>query len=153
MKCRFLPNLRVNCPCGRARSSFAWGGIGAMRERGEHPEVRVVRGYLAVFSGALFLVSAWMLEHAYQDARKFVPLQFADELSSRYYMMYVLFNRTIPLAIRRRIAVGTALWMVALAGFAAVAYLSGNPVIAVFLLMICGVGVANTAWQWRSARR
>ncbi|MEA2873728.1 MAG: hypothetical protein QOH67_3704 [Hyphomicrobiales bacterium] len=43
--------------------------------------------------------------------------------------------------------------MVAFAGFAAVAYLSGNPVMAVFLLLICGFGVANTVWQWRSARR
>jgi hypothetical protein len=124
-----------------------------MRERGEHPEFRVVMGYLAVFSGALVLVSVWMLQHAYEDARKYFPLQFADELSSRYYMLYVQFNRAIPLGIRRRIAVGTALWMVALAGFAAVAYLSDNPVIAVVLLLICGFAVANTVWQWRSARR
>ena len=124
-----------------------------MRERGEHPEVRVVMGYLAVFSGALVLVSGWMLQHAYEDARKYFPLQFADDLSSRYYMLYVQFNRAIPLGIRRRIAVGTALWMVALAGFAAVAYLSDNPVIAVVLLLICGFAVANTVWQWRSARR
>jgi len=124
-----------------------------MRERGEHPEVRVVMGYLAVFSGALVLVSVWMLQHAYEDARKYFPLQFADDLSSRYYMLYVQFNRAIPLGIRRRIAVGTALWMVALAGFAAVAYLSDNPVIAVVLLLICGFAVANTVWQWRSARR
>jgi len=124
-----------------------------MRERGEHPEVRVVMGYLAVFSGALVLVSVWMLQHAYEDARKYFPLQFADELSSRYYMLYVQFNRAIPLGIRRRIAVGTALWIVALAGFAAVAYLSDNPVIAVVLLLICGFAVANTVWQWRSARR
>jgi len=124
-----------------------------MRKRGEHPEFRVVMGYLAVFSGALVLVSAWMLQHAYEDARKYFPLQFADDLSSRYYMLYVQFNRAIPLGIRRRIAVGTALWMVALAGFAAVAYLSDNPVIAVVLLLICGFAVANTVWQWRSARR
>ena len=124
-----------------------------MRERGEHPEFRVVMGYLAVFSGALVLVSVWMLQHAYEDARKYFPLQFADDLSSRYYMLYVQFNRAIPLGIRRRIAVGTALWMVALAGFAAVAYLSDNPVIAVVLLLICGFAVANTVWQWRSARR
>ena len=110
-------------------------------------------GYLAVFSGALVLVSVWMLQHAYEDARKYFPLQFADELSSRYYMLYVQFNRAIPLGIRRRIAVGTALWIVALAGFAAVAYLSDNPVIAVVLLLICGFAVANTVWQWRSARR
>ena len=124
-----------------------------MRERGEHPEFRVVMGYLAVFSGALVLVSVWMLQHAYEDARKYFPLQFADDLSSRYYMLYVQFNRAIPLGIRRRIAVGTALWMVALAGFAAVAYLSDNPVIAVVLLLICGFAVANTVWQWRGARR
>ena len=124
-----------------------------MRERDEHLEVRIVTIYLAVFSGALVLVSVWMLQRAYEDARKYFPLQFADELSSRYYMLYVLFNRSIPLEIRRRIGVSSALASVAFAGFAAVAYLSGNPVIAVFLLLICGFGVANTVWQWRSARR
>ena len=109
--------------------------------------------YLAVFSGALLLVSAWMLERADADARKYFPLQFRDELSSRYYMLYVQFNRSIPLEIRRRIGVSSALALVAFAGFAAVAYLAGNPVIAVFLLLICGFGVANTVWQWRSAKR
>ena len=109
--------------------------------------------YLAVFSGALLLVSAWMLQRADADARKYFPLQFRDELSSRYYMLYVQFNRSIPLEIRRRIGISSALALVAFAGFAAVAYLSGNPVIAVFLLLICGFGVVNTVWQWRSARR
>jgi hypothetical protein len=110
-----------------------------------------VKGYLAVFSGALLLVSVWMLQRADGDARKYYPLQFRDELSSRYYMLYLLFNRSIPLEIRRRFAVSSALALVAFAGFAAVAYLSGNPVIAVMLLLICGFGVANIAWQWRSA--
>jgi hypothetical protein len=112
-----------------------------------------VTGYLAVFSGVLFLVSAWMLQRADADARKYYPLQFADDFSSRYYMMYVLFNRTIPWEIRRRFAVSAALSIVAVVGFAAVAWLSDNPVIAVLLLLICGFGVANTVWQWRSARR
>ena len=110
-------------------------------------------GFLAVFSGALLLVSAWMLQRADADARKHFPLQFRDDFSSRYYMLYVLFDRAIPLDIRRRIGVSSALSLVAFAGFAAVAYRSGNPVIAVFLLLICGFGVANVAWQWRSARR
>ena len=109
--------------------------------------------YLAVFSGALLLVSAWMLQRADADARKYVPLQFADDFSSRYCMLYVLFNRTMPLKIRRRFAVASALWLMAVVGFAAVAYLSDNPVVAVFLLLICGFAVANTVWQWRSARR
>jgi hypothetical protein len=113
----------------------------------------MVKIYLIVFSGALVLVSLWMLQRASMDARKYFPLQFADDFSSRYYMMYALFNRAIPLEIRRRFAVSTALWMVAVVGFAAVAYLSDIPVIAVFLLLICGFGVANTVWQWRSARR
>jgi hypothetical protein len=112
-----------------------------------------VKIYLAVFSGASLLVSEWMLQRADADARKYFPLQFADELSSRYYMLYVLFNRTIPVEIRRRFAVSSALSMVAFAGFAAVAYLSGNPVIAVLLLSICGFGGANVVWQWRGARR
>jgi hypothetical protein len=112
-----------------------------------------VKIYLAVFSGASLLVSEWMLQRADADARKYFPLQFADELSSRYYMLYVLFNRTIPVEIRRRFAVSSALSMVAFAGFAAVAYLSGNPVIAVLLLLICGFGGANVVWQWRGARR
>ena len=68
-------------------------------------------------------------------------------------MQYVLFNRAIPREIRRRLAVGSALFIVAFAGFAAVAGLSGNPVIAVALLLICGIAVANIAWQWHSARR
>lgn len=43
--------------------------------------------------------------------------------------------------------------MVALAGFAAVAYLADHPVIAVLLLLICGYAVANIVVQWRHARR
>jgi hypothetical protein len=117
------------------------------------PEVRSVKSFLAVFSGALLLVSVWMLQRVDADARKYFPLQFSDELSSRYYIIYLLFNRTIPLEIRRRFAVSSALSLVAFAGFAAVAYLSNNPVIAVLLLLICGFGVANVVWQWRSARR
>ena len=106
-----------------------------------------------MFSGALLLVSLWMLQRADADARKYFPLQFTDELSSRYYTLYVLFNRTIPLDIRRRFAVSSALSLVAVVGFAAVAYLSDNPVIAVFLLLICGFAVANTVWQWHSTMR
>jgi hypothetical protein len=113
----------------------------------------MVKIYLAVFSGALLLVSGWMLMRADADACKYFPLQFADELSSRYYVLYVLFNRTIPQEIRRRFAISSALAIVAFAGFAAVAYLSGNPVIAVLLLLICGFGVANAVWQWRNAKR
>ncbi len=112
-----------------------------------------MKGYLVVVSGASLLVSLWMHQRAHEDARKYFPLQFADDFASRYYMLYVLFNRAIPLEIRRRFAVASALWLVAVVGFAAVAYLSGNPVIAVFLLLICGFAVANTVWQWRSARR
>ena len=68
-------------------------------------------------------------------------------------MQYVLFDRTIPLEIRRRFAVSAGLSMVAFAGFAAVAYLSDNPVVAVLLLLICGYAVANTVVQWHEARR
>ena len=96
------------------------------------------------------LVSAWMFERAYQHARKYFPLQFADELSARYFMQDALFNPTIPWEIRRRVAVASALWMVA---FAAVAYLAGNPVIAVLLLLACGFVVANIVWQWLGARQ
>lgn len=113
--------------------------------------------YLVVVSGVLssvlVLVSAWIGERARQDARKYFPLEFTDELSSRYYMMYVQFNRSIPLKIRRRVGVSSALALVAFAGFAALAYLSDNAVIAVFLLLICGVGVANTVWQWWGQRK
>jgi len=115
--------------------------------------VKIFLIFLIVFGGGLLLVSAYMGARAELDARKYFPLQFTDELSSRYYMMYALSNRTIPLEIRRRCAVSSALAMVAFAGFAAVAYLSNNPVIAVLLLLICGYGVANVVWQWRSARR
>ena len=117
------------------------------------PEVRIVISFLVVFSGGLLLASACMLARADADARKYFPLQFTDELSSRYYMMCALFNRSIPLEIRRRVGVSSALAMVAFAGFAAVAYLSDNPVIAALLLLICGYGVANVVWQWRSSRR
>ena len=68
-------------------------------------------------------------------------------------MQDALFNPTIPWEIRRRVAVASALWMVAFAAFAAVAYLSGNPVIAVLLLLACGFVVANIVWQWRGARQ
>ena len=108
---------------------------------------------LVVFSAALFLVSAYLAVRADMEARKHFPLQFADELSSRYYMMYAMFNRSIPPGIRRRLAVSSALALGALAGFAAVAWLAGNPAIALMLLLVGGFGVANVVSQWRSARR
>lgn len=117
------------------------------------PEVRNVKTFLVVFSGTLLLVSVWIGVCAEKSARQYLPLQFTDELSSRYYMMYGLFNRSIPLEIRRRFGVSAALSMVALAGFAAVAYLADHPVIAVLLLLICGYAVANIVVQWRHARR
>jgi hypothetical protein len=131
----------------------SWGDYCRDRVARASPGVRIVKSLLVVFSGVLLLVSAWLGVGAEMRARKYFPLQFADELSSRYFMQYVLSNRTIPLEIRRRLAVSSALSMVAFAGFAAVAYLSNNPVIAVLLLLICGFGVANIVWQWRSARR
>ena len=109
--------------------------------------------FLVVFSGVLLLVSAWMTAYADADARKYFPLQFTDELPSRFYLQYVLFNRSIPLEIRRRVGVSSALAFVALAGFAAVAWLAGNPAIALMLLLVGGFGVANVVSQWRSARR
>jgi hypothetical protein len=116
-------------------------------------EVRVVISFLVVFSSALFLVSVYLGVRAGMEARKHFPLQFADELSSRYYMMYALFNRSIPAGIRRRLGVSSALALAALAGFAAVAWLSGNPALAVMLLVICGFSAGNILVQWRSARR
>jgi len=112
-----------------------------------------VKSFLVVSSGALLLVSVWVRVRAEMNARRYFPPSFADELSSRYFMQYVLFDRTIPLEIRRRFAVSSALSMVAFAGFAAVAYLSDNPVIALLLLLICGFAVANIVVQWRRARR
>ena len=109
--------------------------------------------FLVVFSAVSFLVSAWMLARAAVDARKHFPLQFSDELSSRYYMQNVQFNRSIPLEIRRRVGVSSALSLVAFVGCAGVAYLAGNPVIALLLLLVCGFGVAHVVLQWRRARR
>src|SRR4051812_44717059 len=94
----------------------AWHAERSVRAARENPELGSVKSYLAVFSGALLLVSLWMLQRAHMDARKYVPLQFADDFSSRYYMLYVLFNRTMPLEIRRRFAVASALWLVARRG-------------------------------------
>jgi hypothetical protein len=116
-------------------------------------EIRIVMSSLIVFSGALLLVSAWIGVRAEMSARRYFPLQFTDDLSSRYYMMYALFNRSVPLEIRRRVGVSSALSMVAFAGFAGVAYLADNSVIAVLLLLICGAGVANVVLQWRRACR
>jgi hypothetical protein len=112
-----------------------------------------VKSCVALFGGTLLLVSAWMFERAYQHARKYFPLQFADELSARYFMQCALFNPAIPWEIRRRVSVASALWMVAFAAFAAVAHVSGYPVIAVLLLLACGFVVANIIWQWRGARQ
>jgi hypothetical protein len=117
------------------------------------PEVRIVISFLVVFSGIVLLVSAYMGARAEMDARKYFPLQFTDELSSRYYMLSALSNRTIPAEIRRRFVVSSALGMVAFAGFAGVAYLAGNPAIALLLLLVCGLGAANVVVQWRRARR
>ena len=117
------------------------------------PEVYSVISLLALFSGALLLASAWIGVRAEMSARRYFPLQFTDDLSSRYYMMYALFNRSIPLEIRRRVGVSHALALVAFVGCAAVAYLADNPVIALLLLLICCVGVANFVLQWRRARR
>ena len=116
-------------------------------------EVRIAISFLVVFSGALLLVSAWIGRRAELSARKYFPLQFTDELSSGYYMQYVLFNRSIPLEIRRRVGVSSALSLVAFVGCAGVAYLAGNPVIALLLLLVCGFGVAHVVLQWRRARR
>ena len=116
-------------------------------------EVRIAISLLVVFSGVLLLVSAWMIAYADADARKYFPLQFRDELSSRFYLQYVLFNRSIPLEIRRRVGISSALSLVAFVGCAAVAYLADNPVIAVVLLLVCGLGVANVFLQWHRARR
>src|SRR4051812_6224309 len=63
-------------------------------------EVRIAISFLVVLSGALLLVAAWIGRRAELSARKYFPLQFTDELSSGYYMQYVLFNRSIPLEIR-----------------------------------------------------
>jgi hypothetical protein len=112
-----------------------------------------VKGILIVSSGALFLIAAWIGVYADSDARRYLPRQFADELASRYYMQYALFDRAIPLAIRRRLAVSAALATIAWAGFTAAAYVFGNPTIAMVLLLICGFGIANVFWQWRRARR
>ena len=117
------------------------------------PEVYSVISLLALFSGALLLASAWIGVRAEMSARRYFPLQFTDDLSSRYYMMYALFNRSIPLEIRRRVGVSSALSMVAFVGFAGVAYLADNPAIALLLLLACGAGVANVVLQWRRARR
>jgi len=51
--------------------------------------VKIIFLAVAVFSGVLVLVSMWMHQRAYMDARKYFPLQFADELSALYYMQYV----------------------------------------------------------------
>jgi len=109
--------------------------------------------FLVVFSAVSFVVSAWMFVRAAADVRKYFPLQFSDELSSRYYMRNVQFNRSIPLKIRRRIGVSSALVFVSLAGFAAVAYLGDNLAVTLMLLLVCGFGIANVVSQWRSARR
>jgi hypothetical protein len=107
-------------------------------------------GVIAAFSGALLLVSAWIAVRAEMSARRHFPLQFTDDLSSRYYMMYVLFDRSIPLEVRRRIGISTALAIVAFAGFAAVAYLADRFIVAALLLLIGGHAVANAVKQWRS---
>lgn len=57
------------------------------------------------------------------------------------------------LQIRRRFAISSMLSIVAVAGFAAVAYLSENSLIAALLLLICVYAIANIVWQWRDARR
>ena len=116
-------------------------------------EFRIAISILVVFSGGLLLASAYIGARAEMDARKYFPLQFTDELSSRFYLQYVLFNRSIPLEIQRRVGISQALAWVAFVGCAAVAYLADNPVIAVLLLLACGAGVANTVVQWRKARR
>jgi predicted neutral ceramidase superfamily lipid hydrolase len=108
-----------------------------------------VIGLLAIFSAAVLLMSAWVGMRAEISARRHLPLQFTDDLSSRYYMIYALFDRSIPSEIRQRIAVSTVLAIVAIAGFAAVAYLAGHSVIAVLLLLICAYAVANTVVQRR----
>ena len=107
-------------------------------------------GFLVGFSALSLLVSAWMLARAAADARKYFPLQLTDELSSRYFMQNVMFNRSIPPEIRRRVGISSALALVPLVGFAAVAWLGGNPVLAVLLLLVCGFAVVNIVGQWRN---
>lgn len=108
--------------------------------------------FLVVFGGVLLLVSAWVGMRAHLDARRYFPPQFSGELSSRSYMSFIQFDQAIPLKIRRQLAVSSVLAIAAFVAFAFVAYLSGNPVIAVLLLLICGYAVANIVWQWRHTR-
>jgi len=112
-----------------------------------------MNAFLVVLSVALLLVSASLGVASDRKARRHFPLQFADELSSRYYAQYMLFNRTIPLTARRLFALSSVFGFAAFAGFAAVAYRSGNPVIAALLLLPCGIGAASIFSQWRRARR
>jgi hypothetical protein len=112
-----------------------------------------MNAFLVVVSAALLLASAWSGVASDLAARRYFPLQFTDEPSSRYYAAFTLFDRTLPLKARRLSAVSAALGMAAFAGFAAVAYRAGNPALAVLLLFACAMGIANVLCQWRRARR
>ena len=109
--------------------------------------------FLVVFSGVLLLVSAWMLANADVDARKYFPLQFTDELSSRYLHAVRAVQSVDTPGNPAAGRVFPALAWVAFVGCAGVAYLADNPVVALLLLLVCGFGVANVVLQWRRARR
>lgn len=108
---------------------------------------------LLILSVVLLLASAWSMTVCDREARRYFPLQFSDELSSRYFAQYMLLYRSIPLKARRLFVVSSISGIGALAGFATVAYRTGNPVISALLLLACSTGTANLLWQWRRARQ
>lgn len=108
---------------------------------------------LFILSLILLLASAWSMTVCDREARRHFPLQFSDELSSRYFAQYMLLHRSIPLKARRLFVVSSVLGIGAFAGFATVAYRTGNPAISVLLILACGTATANLLWQWRRARQ
>ena len=112
-----------------------------------------MNAFLVIVSTALFFTSAWSTVVSDREARQYFPPQFQDELSSRYFAAFMLFDRSIPLKARRLSALSAASGIAAFAGFAAVAYRAGNPAITVLLLLACAMGGANGLWQWRRAQR
>lgn len=107
---------------------------------------------IALLSGALLLVSAWIQQVAYVEVRRFFPAQFADVNSAPYYFQYVLFDRTVPAKIRRQVIIAIGLLMAAVLGFAAAAYLSDHRVIVLLLSLLFAFGIANGGRQWVRAR-
>ncbi len=98
------------------------------------------------------LVCMWLNVAALADARRYLPLEFRDELSLRYYMARAFFDPSIPWPVRRRLLISAALGILGFLCFGAAAAVQGHALLAALFLLGGGFAVVNVVLQRPSAR-